>query len=102
MEGNLQLTRALAAAGVPTWEGEPGQNNGVRHLFTAIDIAHMKSDVVAGMVGRTYALDDYDRVKADAIKIYGMVRTKQMPPGSPWTDDMLLRFKNWMDGGFPR
>jgi hypothetical protein len=85
----------------PTWEGEPGQNNGVRSMFTSTDIDHMKSSRVRAAIDTIYELDSYDNVTMNAVKIYGMVKNKRMPPGNPWPDEMLLNFKAWMDAGYP-
>ena len=83
-----------------TWEGEPGKNNGVKDLFTATDISHMKG--VARQVGRNIYLDDYDNVKLNAIIIYGMVKNQRMPPGKPWSVQYLETFQKWMDAGYPK
>jgi len=85
----------------PTWEGEAGQNNGVKNMFRPIDINHMKGQDVRTATGTIYELDNYDDVKKNAIKIYGMVKNQRMPPGKPWPDEKLLNFKAWMDAGFP-
>jgi hypothetical protein len=90
----------------PTWQGEQGQNNGVKNMFRQIDIDHMKGGDpnVRIMTDTIYELDNYNDVKNNAIKIYGMVKNQRMPPaasGKPWPDEMLLNFKAWMDAGFP-
>ncbi len=86
----------------PTWEGDAGQNNGVKNLFRTKDIEHMKSDVVVDLIGVSYALDDYEDVKRNAIKIFGMLKSRRMPPDAPWENDKLSKFKSWMDAGFPK
>lgn len=85
---------------VATWDGESGKDNGVKNLFTATDISHMKA--VAGRVGRNIYLDDYDNVKLNAFMIFGMVKTQRMPPGNPWSDHYLETFQKWMDANYPR
>jgi len=95
------LAAGVAVQAVPTWNGTPGLDDGIKHLFTQSDIACMKSDFVRDITGTIYNLDDYDDVKANAFKIYGMLKSQRMPPGRPWTDEMLLKFKSWMDAGFP-
>lgn len=76
----------------PNWEE-------IATFFTAIDIDHMKK------VGRNaISLDDYNDVKTNAPAIYKACKAKTMPPpgtGDPWTDEMLSKFKAWMDAGYP-
>ena len=98
------LSPAEGAAPIPTWDGDPGQANGVKHLFRQRDVDHMKGDDILAATGTIYLLDDYDDVKNNADKIYGVVKNKFMPPdpAGQWTDDMLSRFKTWMDNGFPK
>jgi hypothetical protein len=100
--GRAAPVARAGAAGPPTWEGDPGANNGIKNMFTAVDIAHMKSDIVKDMTGTIYLLDDYDDVKNNAFLIYGMVKNQRMPPKRPWSPEMLLKFKAWMDAGFPK
>lgn len=59
----------------PTWYST------IRHMFTTTDIDHMSK---LGL-----DLTSYDQVQASAGPIYGQVSTQNMPPGQPWTPDMV-------------
>lgn len=86
----------------PTWVGDTGQNNGIKDMFTAIDIAHMKKAYTDKKIPAPILLDDYDNVKRNAVLILGMVKNKRMPPGDPWPDEMVARFDAWTDAGCPK
>ncbi len=46
-------------------------------------------------------LDSYDSVKAHASIIYRRVSLGEMPPGSPWSQEQVDKFKQWMDDQYP-
>lgn len=72
----------------PTWYDT------IRHMFDATDVAHMSKQGLD--------LTSYADVRASAGGIYGQVSTQQMPPGKPWTSDMIQTFLNWMSNGYPK
>jgi tyrosinase len=72
----------------PTWYDT------IRDMFTATDIAHMSPQGLD--------LTSYEQVQASAGAIYGQVSTQLMPPGNPWTADMVQTFLNWMSDGYPK
>jgi hypothetical protein len=87
----------------PTWNGDPGKANGVKDLFTESDISCMKAVYKSKKIPAPINLDEYENVQRNAMLIYGMVKNQRMPQGGPpWTDDMLGRFKDWMDAGCPK
>jgi hypothetical protein len=59
-------------------------------LFTAEDIEHM--DFV-------FDLSSYDDVVANAREIYERLAEKTMPPGDPWSDADIAKFRQWIDDG---
>ncbi|AXS40725.1 tyrosinase family protein [Breoghania sp. L-A4] len=63
-------------------------------MFTDTDIAHMQTQGLD--------LTSYEQVRASAGTIYGQVAAKTMPPGDPWTADMVQTFLNWMTDGYPK
>jgi hypothetical protein len=67
--------------------------NGIKQLFSPMDIAHMAP---------VPDLGDYQTVK-DQTAIWDRVSQKDMPrlPLGPWTDQRIALFKQWMDSGFP-
>ncbi|MCF8476858.1 MAG: tyrosinase family protein [Pseudolabrys sp.] len=72
----------------PTWYDT------IRMMFTSTDIAHM------GPQGLD--LTSYEQVKNGAGGIYGQVSGKLMPPGKPWTPDMIQTFLNWIVDSCPK
>ncbi|MDF1698268.1 MAG: hypothetical protein P1U56_20635 [Saprospiraceae bacterium] len=50
-----------------------------------------------------FDLGKYEDVKLNAVKIYQMIETKQMPPPNynPFSDDQIAMFKQWMDEDYP-
>lgn len=72
----------------PTWYDT------IRLMFTQTDINHM------GQQGLD--LTSYQQVQASAGNIYGQVAAQNMPPGQPWTQDMVQTFLNWMSDGYPK
>ena len=84
----------------PTWEGDQA-GNGIKDMFTPMDIDHMKA-VYPSKIPAPILLDDYENVKRNVVLILGMVKNKRMPPGNPWTDDMVIKFMTWMDAGCPK
>jgi tyrosinase len=72
----------------PTWYDT------IRLMFTPTDIAHMGPQGVD--------LTSYDQVQISSGPIYGQVSTQLMPPGQPWTADMVQTFLNWMTDGCPK
>ena len=47
-------------------------------------------------------LTSYEQVQNAAGNIYGQVAVKNMPPGNPWTADMVQTFLNWMTDECPK
>jgi tyrosinase len=72
----------------PTWYGT------IRHMFTRADIAHMSPQGLD--------LTSYDQVRASAGAIYGQVSTGAMPPGQPWSKEIVATFLTWMTNGYPK
>jgi tyrosinase len=72
----------------PTWYDT------IRQMFTATDIAHMAPQGLD--------LTSYEQVRDSAGPIYGQVASQGMPPGQPWTQDMVQTFLNWMSDGYPK
>lgn len=72
----------------PTWYGN------IRQMFDNMDVAHMAAQGLD--------LTSYDQVAASASAIYGQVAAKLMPPGDPWSDDMIQTFLNWLSAGCPK
>ena len=70
----------------------------IASMFTATDVAHMKS-----VTGGALDLSSYDSVKIWASKIYQLTSSGQMPPpGSgeqPWTQAMVTTFSCWIQQG---
>ena len=62
----------------------------IRPLFTTQDIEHMNF---------VFDLSDFDDVVANAELIYERVVDKSMPPGDPWSDEQIAKFRQWIDGG---
>jgi hypothetical protein len=71
---------------------------GIRPLFTEMDIAHMK--------GFGVLLDDFDymRDQAHAQKVLDAVSAQAMPPASsgepPWSPDNVQLFQDWIAAGY--
>jgi tyrosinase len=72
----------------PTWYGT------IRQMFTKPDVDHMSKQGLD--------LTSYEQVRASAGAIYGQVATGAMPPGQPWSQDMIQTFLNWMSNGYPK
>ena len=72
----------------PTWYGN------IRQMFDAQDVAHMANQGLD--------LTSYEQVVASAGSIYGQVAAGTMPPGQPWSADMVQTFLNWMSDGYPK
>jgi len=72
-------------------------NNDIAKLFEEKDVNHMKS-ATAGRLD----LSNYESVKIWAWKVYEYVESKNMPPGSPWTDEKINTFGCWVQKGCPR
>jgi hypothetical protein len=65
----------------------------IRPLFTDEDVEHMLDfDLDMG---------SYDSVKENAENIYERVADGSMPPGAPWPDAIIARFRQWIDEGCP-
>ena len=62
----------------------------IRPLFTDQDIEHM---------GFVFDLSDFDDVVANATLIHERLADKSMPPGNPWPDADIAKFRQWMDEG---
>jgi hypothetical protein len=67
-------------------------------LFTQMDIQHMNE--------RSVPLTDYDYMSqpANAQSVYGQVKSGAMPPDwsgeEPWSDDKVVLFNDWIEGGY--
>lgn len=72
----------------PTWYAT------IRQMFTQTDIDHMSKQGLD--------LTSYEQVRASAGAIYGQVSAGAMPPGRPWSQEMLQTFLNWMSNGYPK
>jgi tyrosinase len=72
----------------PTWYDT------IRLMFTPTDIDHMNH--------HDLDLTSYEQVKTASGNIYGQVASKNMPPGDPWTPDMMQTFLNWMSDNCPK
>jgi tyrosinase len=72
----------------PTWYDT------IRLMFTKTDIEHMGSQELD--------LTSYEQVQIASGNIYGQVAVKNMPPGNPWTADMVQTFLNWMADNCPK
>jgi tyrosinase len=70
--------------------------NDIRPLFTDEDVEHMLD------VNPDLDLSSYDAVKANAQDIYGVLSSGDMPPGDPWPEENVAKFKQWMDENYPR
>ncbi|RIK42526.1 MAG: hypothetical protein DCC55_08455 [Chloroflexi bacterium] len=62
----------------------------IRPLFTDQDVAHMSY---------IFDLSTYADVKANAELIYERLADQSMPPGQPWPDEQVARFRRWIDEG---
>ena len=67
----------------------------IRPLFRKEDVDCMSSFGVL--------LDDpaWMRVPANAQSVYGAVSNGSMPPGTPWPEERVKTFKQWIDEGLP-
>lgn len=72
----------------PTWYGN------IRNMFNDTDVTHMRSHGLD--------LSDYTTVKNHAGSIYQQVAVGNMPPGAPWSSDMVQTFLNWMNNDYPK
>ena len=70
----------------------------IKPMFTAMDQDHMLNQ--QGM----FDLWDYNDVKTNAASILSPVKSGRMPPpGSEprWTPEMVQKFQNWINEGYP-
>ena len=67
----------------------------IRPLFTQVDIEHMLD------VDPSLDLGAYDSVKAHANIIYRRISLGDMPPGRPWPQEQVDKFKQWMVEQYP-
>jgi hypothetical protein len=67
----------------------------ILQLFSQEDIEHMLD------VDPSLDLSSYDSVKAHASIIYRRVSLGDMPPGRPWPQEQVDKFKQWMDEQYP-
>lgn len=68
----------------------------VKTLFTSNDVDHMKH-----VTGGRLDLSDYTSTQIWAYKVYEYVANGYMPPGNPWTQDMVNTFGCWIQQNFP-
>ena len=73
----------------PTWLHD------IRHMFSPVDKAHMKS--VMGL-----DLSNYKEVRGLSGDIYGQVAMGKMPPSDPWPEAWVETYLNWMKAGYPK
>jgi hypothetical protein len=82
----------LNCSGPVTW------TNDIQKMFTATDIAHMKTKGID--------LSDYQSVKINAVPIYNQVSAGIMPPpGSgeqPWSPASVNTFGCWIQQNCPQ
>lgn len=83
---------AMSCPSPVTW------TNDIQKLFTAVDIAHMKTINID--------LSSYQSVKINAVRIYGAVHSGAMPPAGsgeqPWPDDWVNTFGCWIQQKCPQ
>lgn len=79
-----------------TWE------NGIKQLFSPMDIAHMKDSALTHRP--PFILDDYDLVRLNANRLLGALINLGMPmlPLGSWTAKRKEYFEHWKDHQFPR
>ena len=71
----------------------------IKPMFTALDQDHMLNR--QGM----FDLWNYDDVKNNADSILGAVKSGRMPPPGEeprWTKEMVQKFQDWIDQGYPQ
>ncbi len=71
-------------------------NSTIKAQFKQFDINHMKQ-----VTGGDLDLGDYTSVKNNGDSVFERVSEKTMPPGNPWSDELIANFKAWMDAGYP-
>ena len=71
--------------------GKISFSSDIRPLFTADDIAGMRPQGID-----LAAVED---VRGHALRILARLAEKTMPPGRPWPDDQVERFRGWVAGG---
>jgi hypothetical protein len=64
----------------------------IRKQFTDIDISHMKR-----ATGGQLDLSSCQSVQQWAQQIYDQVSSGSMPPGTPWPQDWVDNFQQWMN-----
>lgn len=72
----------------PTWYGQ------IRDMFTSVDRAHMAAQGLD--------LASYTEVVKHAGDIYQQVAAGNMPMPTPWPQDWVQTFFNWMTHGYPK
>ena len=76
--------------------------NDIKPMFTPMDQDHMKK------MGSKFDLGSYNDVKRKADRILARVSDKNrpMPPKSsgekPWTQEMIDKFQQWINEGYPQ
>ncbi len=70
---------------------EIGFAEDIRPLFTAEDVSAMRR------MGLNLA--SVEQVRKNAPRILSRLSDKSMPPGRPWPDEQVARFRAWIDGG---
>jgi hypothetical protein len=72
----------------------------IKPLFTRDDQEHMGPD------GQSmFNLWNYDDVKDNATIILQVVKSGRMPPPEdkrPWTPQMIQKFNDWINSGYPK
>jgi tyrosinase len=88
MEEALMTVAPKYPVAHPTWYDT------IRLMFTKTDIEHMN--------WHQLDLTSYEQVSSASGNIYGNVAAHNMPPGNPWSDDMVQTFLNWITDGTPK
>ena len=90
---NHAFFAAMACPDKVTW------TNDIQKLFTATDIAHMKTVL-------NIDLGNYESVKINAVRIYSAVASGHMPPAGsgeqPWPADWVNTFGCWIKQNCPQ
>lgn len=98
--GQAQTDGDDGSKGCPNCPDTPGWDAGIKHLFSQMDVDHMKPP------HHQVYLDNYDwmKIPGNASDVYNRLlpsAPQRMPLDGPyWTNDCIACFKAWMDGGY--